>query len=207
MEVEVRRRPLIATAELRVAAVADRHITEAPVHDQIDEHRERQNAIGDQVAAEPVEDRADERADDDDGEAHLRVEVLPDVKIGAAAHGTDIDLRVGRQRAAERQWNFASAPAASDRRRRVAGAHRKPGIALRTLRENIHQTGIVVESSKYFASTSPTITVKKSTYKIPVADCVDWIFAVSQVRYESNPGLNRPNSTRCQKKIPAVEKM
>src|SRR5205807_4963037 len=95
MEVEVRRRPLIATAELRVAAVADRHITETAVHDQIDEHRKRQNAVGDQVAAEPVKDRADERADDNDREAHLRIEVLPDVKIPAAADGTVIDLRVG----------------------------------------------------------------------------------------------------------------
>ena len=37
---------------------------------------------------------------------------------------------------------------------------------------------------------------------MPVADCVDRILAVSQVRYESSAGPRRPNSTRCQKKMP-----
>src|SRR3981081_1040254 len=42
---------------------------------------------------------------------------------------------------------------------------------------------------------------------MPVADCVDRIFAVSQVRYESSPGPTRPNSTRCQKKMPLTDSM
>src|SRR3954470_15820102 len=68
-------------------------------------------------------------------------------------------------------------------------------------------TATRVASSRYFASTSPTTTVKKSTYKIPVADCVDRILAVSQVRYDSTAGPNNPNRIRCQKNIPPIEKM
>ena len=37
---------------------------------------------------------------------------------------------------------------------------------------------------------------------MPVADCVERIFAVSHVRYDSSAGPARPNSTRCQKKMP-----
>ena len=59
----------------------------------------------------------------------------------------------------------------------------------------------------YLASTSPTTTVKKSTYRMPVADCVERIFAVSQVRYDSTAGPARPNSTRCQKKMPSIDMM
>ena len=40
---------------------------------------------------------------------------------------------------------------------------------------------------------------------MPVADCVERIFAVSHVRYDSTAGPARPNSTRCQKKIPAAD--
>src|SRR5436309_33292 len=68
-------------------------------------------------------------------------------------------------------------------------------------------TGTRVASRRYFASNSPTTTVKKSTYKMPVADCVDRIFAVSQVRYDSTAGPASPNSTRCQKKIPLIDVM
>src|SRR4030095_13330933 len=42
---------------------------------------------------------------------------------------------------------------------------------------------------------------------MPVADCVDRIFAVSHVRYDSSAGPAKPKRTRCQKKIPAAEVM
>src|SRR5436309_325969 len=42
---------------------------------------------------------------------------------------------------------------------------------------------------------------------MPVADCVDRIFAVSHVRYESSAGPHRPKRTRCQKKMPPADVM
>jgi hypothetical protein len=49
-----------------------------------------ENAVCDEILAKPVEHRADERADDDNGETQLRVEILPDVEIAAEADRTDI---------------------------------------------------------------------------------------------------------------------
>src|SRR3954464_7624704 len=56
VEIESRSGPRVRAAEFRVAAVTDGHVFEAPVDDQIDQRGSRQNAIGDDVAAEPVKD-------------------------------------------------------------------------------------------------------------------------------------------------------
>ena len=51
----------LGAAELGVAAVADGEILQPAVDDQIDERRGGEDAVGDEIALEPVEDRADRR--------------------------------------------------------------------------------------------------------------------------------------------------
>src|SRR3954452_13439652 len=65
MQVEGGGGAAIRAAELGVAALADRHVLETTVDDEIDERRRAQDAVGDQVLAEPVEPGADQGADDD----------------------------------------------------------------------------------------------------------------------------------------------
>ena len=55
MQIEGGRIPRVGAAELGVAAVADREILEAPVDDQVDERRGGEDAVGDEIALEPVE--------------------------------------------------------------------------------------------------------------------------------------------------------
>lgn len=86
MQIEVRRRAAVVTAEFRVAAVAYGDVAEPAVDYQIDQRRRGQNAVRDQIAAEPVEARADRSADDDHGETHFRVEVFSQIEISTAAH-------------------------------------------------------------------------------------------------------------------------
>src|SRR5215471_4111681 len=76
VKIERRRGSLVGTSELRVATIADCQLGQPAVHNQVDDNSAAKNAVGDQVEAEPVERGADERADDDDREADLRVEVL-----------------------------------------------------------------------------------------------------------------------------------
>ena len=153
----------VLPAELAVASIADGDIAEAAVDEQIDQRRAAQDAVGDQIFPEPVEDRADQRADDDDREADFGIEVLADVEVGAAANRTHVDARVAAKRVAERQRQHMTAAAALDRLGRFGGAHGQPRVAFRAMGDDLHQTGTLVESSRYLASTSPTITVKKST--------------------------------------------
>src|SRR5687767_8163257 len=93
--------PLGFTAELAVAPIADRDIAEAPVDEQIDQRGASEDAVGDQIFCKPVEDGADEGADDDDREADFGIEVLADVEVAAAAYGTNIDTRIAAHRVAE----------------------------------------------------------------------------------------------------------
>ena len=157
------RGPLVFAAELAVASIADRDIAEAPVDEQVDQRGASEDAVGNQIFPKPVEDGADERADDDDREADFGIEVLADVEVAAAAYGTDIDTRIAAHRVAEVQRQHVSAAAALDGLWRVGGAHEQPRVALRAVRDDPHQTGTLVESSTYLARTSPTMTVKKST--------------------------------------------
>src|SRR6185436_19871910 len=114
MQIECRSRPWIRTAEFRVAPVTDRHLLEPPVDDEVDERGRCENAVRDQVAAEPVERSTDHRADDDDREADFRIEVLARVKIRALAHWTYVHRTVGADRVAERQRDGTTASAARD---------------------------------------------------------------------------------------------
>ena len=69
MEVEGGRGPRIGAAELGVAAIADGDVLQASVDHEIDERRASEDAVRDQIAAEPVEHGADDRARGDE-EAH-----------------------------------------------------------------------------------------------------------------------------------------
>src|SRR2546425_1903887 len=138
VKIEGRRAAFVFAAELGVTAVADGEVLQSAIHDEIDERRRPENAVRDQIAAEPVEARADERADDDDGEADLGIEVLADVEIGAGTDRTAIDGGVGAHRLADRQRDFTAAAAAFDRRRRILRVNRQTRIAFRTLREDLH---------------------------------------------------------------------
>ena len=75
----------IGAAELGVAAIADGQVLQPAVDDEIDQRGGGEDAVGDEVAAEPVEDAADRRADDDDREPDLRIEVLADVEVARPA--------------------------------------------------------------------------------------------------------------------------
>jgi len=138
VQVEGGRAAFVLAAELGVTAVADGEVLQSAIHDEIDERRRPENAVRDQIAAEPVEAGADERADDDDGEADLGIEVLADVEIGTGTDGTAIDGGAGAHRPGDRQRDFASAATARDRRRHISGVNRQTRIAFRTLREDLH---------------------------------------------------------------------
>src|SRR5262245_16226084 len=77
--------------------------------------------------------------------------------------------------------------------------------AVQSAKKRVYYTGTCVASRMYFARSSPTTTVNRSTYSMPVADWVERIFAVSHVRYDSTAGPSSPNSMRCQKKIPSTD--
>src|SRR5882757_3875982 len=94
MEVEGRRRPLVRASKLGVAAVADRDVLQTAIDSEIYQRGAPQQAVGHQVAAEAIENRADRRADDDDGEPDFRREILPDVEIAALTDGAAIHAAI-----------------------------------------------------------------------------------------------------------------
>ena len=100
----------VGAAEFRVTAVADGQILQPSVDNEIDERRRGENAVGDQVAAEPVEHSADQRADDDDRQSDLRIEVLSDVEVSAAADRAPIDGAIGLDRVADVERSGISRP-------------------------------------------------------------------------------------------------
>src|SRR5262245_23645055 len=120
-----------------MTAVAHRHFLQAPVDDEIDERGNREDAVRDEITLEPVEQRADRRADDDDRQADLGVEVLADIEITAGAHRTLVDDFIGTNRRRPRHWYRASAVATTNHVRRAQRIHRKARIALRALGEHI----------------------------------------------------------------------
>ncbi len=136
MQVERRRRARVIAAEFGVAAVADRDVFQPPVDDEIDQRRGGKDAIGDEVAAEPIERSADRRADDHDGEADFRIEVLSDVEVAAVADRAAIDAAVAANRVAPRQRDVAPAAAAPDIRRCFICPDGQRRIALRTMGQN-----------------------------------------------------------------------
>src|SRR4051812_29633094 len=91
MQVERRCTVRERTAELRVAAIAHRQILQPSVDRQIDQRRRRENAVGDEIAAEPVEAGADQRADDDNREPQLGIEILAQVEVAAFTDRAAID--------------------------------------------------------------------------------------------------------------------
>src|SRR5215510_8641118 len=103
MQVERRCVALIRATELGVTAIADGDVLQAAVDDEIDERGGSENAVGDEIPAEPVEAGADERANDDDGETNFGIEILADVEVSAAADRAAIDQLVIAHRLADRQ--------------------------------------------------------------------------------------------------------
>jgi hypothetical protein len=134
-----------------------------PYDDEIDEDGGGENAVGDEIAALPVESRADQRADDHQRQTLLRIEILARVEVAAGTDRAAIDGAILADSVAELQRNFPAASTAADRLRRRRGVDRQRRVALRTLDDELHHTGTCVASRMYFASTSPTTTVKKST--------------------------------------------
>ena len=138
MKVERRRRARIGTAKFTVTAVTDGDVLQSSIDNQIDQRRRRENAVGNDVAAEPIKYPADQRTDDDNGQADSWIEVLPDVEVSAVADWTSIDRRVTANRSRKRQRNIAAAAAALDGGRRVRGAQRKTRVTLGTADDNVH---------------------------------------------------------------------
>src|SRR5262245_49210482 len=64
VQVERRRFADVRAPELGVASIADRDVLEPPVDDEIDERGGCQDPVRDEIAAEPIEGGADQRADD-----------------------------------------------------------------------------------------------------------------------------------------------
>ena len=146
VQIEGGRSARVRPSELGVAPVAHRHFFEPLINDEVDERGAAEDAVGDQVAAEPVEAGADRGADGDDSQSDFGIEVFARVEIGAGAQGTSIDRPIVANRLADRQGNAAAAAAARDgtRRvdggdgtRRVGGGDGKSGVTLWTLRENL----------------------------------------------------------------------
>src|SRR5215831_3074432 len=138
MKIKGWRCALVDAAELGMTAVTHRHFLQASIDHEIDQRGERQDAVRNEVALEPVEHRADRRADDDDREADLWVEVLADVKISAGAYRTLVDDLVGADSRRPGHRYRASAVPTADRVRRARRLHREARITLRTLGEHIH---------------------------------------------------------------------
>ena len=127
-----------------MAAVADRQVLQPPVDREIDQRGSAKDGVGDQIAAEPVEGRADQRTGDDDGETEFRIEILAQVEVAAVTHGTTIDRAAGAHRIGHRQRDVAATPAARDDVGRVARVDGQAGVALRTFREDFHRLQICI---------------------------------------------------------------
>ena len=95
MKVECPRRALVAAAEFGVAPIADGHVVQPAVDNEIHEDGSGENRVRDQIASEPVERAADERPDGDDGQADFRIEILADIEVLAGADRAAIDGAIG----------------------------------------------------------------------------------------------------------------
>src|SRR5262249_23502258 len=138
VEVEGRRAALISAAEFAVAAVAYRHVLQLAVDDEIDQRGPGQDAVGNEIAAEPVEGGAYQPADDDDRQPDFRIEILANVEVRTLADRASIDRAILCHRAGHVQRDVASAAAARDASRTIGGIDGQTGVALRTLHENVH---------------------------------------------------------------------
>src|SRR5262249_19166271 len=119
VEVEGRSTSLIPAAEFAAAAVAPRHVLQTTVTTATDHGSDGQNAVGDEIAAEPVEAGADERADDDDRQPDLWIEVLANVEVRALADRASIDGAILGHGARHVQSDVASAAATLDAGRTI----------------------------------------------------------------------------------------
>ena len=72
-----------------------------PVDPQDYDRREREDAVGDEIFAEPVEAGADQTATDDDRQSELGIEILADVEVPARADRTRVNARVAAKTLAE----------------------------------------------------------------------------------------------------------
>ena len=137
MQIERRRGSDIRAAEFGVAAIADRQIFQSTVDKQIDEHGAGENAVRYEIAAEPVEGAADDRADDDDGQPDLGIEILSTVEVGPVTDRAAIDFPIRAHRVADLQGDVAPAASASDRGRLFVPADRQARIAFRASGEDL----------------------------------------------------------------------
>ena len=122
-----------------MAAIADGHILEPPVDHKINQHGNGENAVGDEILLEPIEHRADQRADNDDRQADLRIEILADVEIRSGAYRATVNGAVAANFVADIEPHLFSTSTTSDQRLRIGGVHRQTGVALRTLRDDFHR--------------------------------------------------------------------
>ena len=137
VQVELRSRPFVRAAELGVAPVADGDVFQPRVDHEIDHHGAGQDAVRNEIAAQPVERAADGRADDDDREADLRIEILPRIEIGARTDRASIDGAVRANRGGDGQRDLPAAAAAPDVRRRIGSTKRKRRVTFRAPGENL----------------------------------------------------------------------
>src|SRR5262249_10292253 len=148
----------VCAAKLRVAAITDRAVLQPSVDDEIDEDGGGENAVRDQVAAEVIKAGADRPADDHDGQAHLRVEVLARVEVGAAAHRAAVDGGIAALGLGDAQRNPGPAAAAANLTRCVRGGNRQAGVALRAPRQNLHDADYRSDRSAKLAASAMAIT-------------------------------------------------
>src|SRR5262245_39694732 len=91
MQIKGRSRAAICASKFAVAAIADRHVFQPAIHDEIDECRRSENAVREEIPADKVEPGADRSADDHHRESHLWIEVLTYVEVGSLADRAAID--------------------------------------------------------------------------------------------------------------------
>ena len=139
VQIERRRGLRIGAAEFGVAAVADRQVLQPAVDDEIDQRGGGKNAVRDEIAAEPVEHPADQRADDHHGQPDLGIEILAAVKVGAVTHRTAIHGAIEPERLADLERDVAAAASARDRRRLFVAADRQARVARRTSGEDVQR--------------------------------------------------------------------
>src|SRR5215467_9339168 len=135
MKIKGGRCALVSAAEFGMTAITHRYFLQPSVNHEIDERGEREDAVRDDVTFEPVEHRADRRADDDDREADLWIEVLTNVEIAACAYRTLVHDFIGTDACRPRHRHVSSAVATGNQLRRARCVDRKARVTLRALGE------------------------------------------------------------------------
>ena len=144
MKIESRCGARISTPKFSVAPVADGEILQPSVDNEIDERRAGENAVRDEIASEPVEDAAGERAGDHHAQPDLGIEILSAVELGAVTHRTAIYSLIRPQRVADLQPDAAPAASARDGLRLLVAADGQIGVAtlLARLKQSISSSRV-----------------------------------------------------------------